>query len=49
LLAFIIYTSFGVFNVYKSKCKMDAKAWANIGVNIISFGAKAIIWTYMIS
>ena len=28
---------------------MDAKAWANIGVNIISFGAKAIIWTFMIS
>jgi hypothetical protein len=28
---------------------MDPKAWANIGVNALSFGAKAIIWTYMIS
>jgi hypothetical protein len=28
---------------------MDPKAWANMGVYIVSFGAKAFIWTYMIS
>ena len=49
LFAFFIYTSFAIYNIKKSEYKMDRKAWANMGVYILSFGVKAIAWTYMIS
>ena len=49
LVSFVIYFTFALYVAAKSSCKMDLKAWANMGVNSVSLGIKAIAWTYMIS
>ena len=49
MLSFIIYTSFALILAIKSKFKLDFKAWANLGVNIICFMTKGIFWTYIIT
>ncbi len=49
LLSFVTYTLYAIYCTTKSNCKMDPKGWANVGVNIMSFGIKAIAWSYMLS
>jgi hypothetical protein len=48
-MCFLVYTGFAVYLILKANCKLDLKAWLNIGVNVTCFGIKAAEWIYMMT